>query len=135
MTFYTPTLKIETFKSFLEGPQTDNINIYGAVAIGEIKTVEYSPSSTAEFKSIYDALFAKHILQQPMKKSEPMRESLSVLKPEIVGLSLGGIVSFGIGIFALATHNTGLATVMAGPFLASILGSTLLLTGLRRKKQ
>ena len=67
-------------------------------------------------------------------KNEPMRESLSTLKPEIVGLGLGGIVSFGIAVFALATHNTGIATVMAGPFLASVLGFTLLLIGLKRKR-
>ena len=64
-----------------------------------------------------------------------MQEPLSALTPEIVGLGFGGIISFGVGIFALATHDTGLATVMAGPFLASILGSALLFTGIKRKKQ
>ena len=110
------------------------MNIYGAVAIGEIKTVEYLPSSAVELVSLYDKLFSEHVLQQPQERSEPMRESLSAIKPEIVGLGLGGALSFGLGIFALATHNTGMATVMAGPFLASVLGFTLLLIGLKRKR-
>lgn len=145
---YAPTLKRETLKPFSEVSPKGDIKVYtvlhehdmlfetlGTVVIGEIKTSEYITPSAVKLESIYSALFPKLISQQPMERSELRRESLSTLKPEIVGLGLGGIVSFGFGIFALATHNTGIATVMAGPFLASILGFALLLIGIKRKKQ
>lgn len=132
---YALTPKKEVFKAFFEVPSEDSINIYGTLAMGDMKTVEYLPSSATEFEPIYDALLARHILQQPIDKNELMRESLSALKPEIMGLSLGSILSFGVGIFALVTNNPGLATVMAGPFLASILGFSLLWIGFRRNRR
>lgn len=132
---YAQTPKKETFESFFEVLSKGDINIYGTVATGGTKTVEYLISPAVEFESMYDALFPRHILQQPKERIKPTRESLATLTPEIVGLGLGGILSFGLGVFALATNNTGLATVMAGPFLASILGFTLLFTGIKRKKQ
>lgn len=147
MKVYAPTLERETLKSFVEGPVKSDVKVYGTLhrysmicevlnraAIADIGIREYMTPSTIELVSFYDKLFSRHILQQPMKKSEPMRESLSTLKPEIIGLGLGGILSFGISMFALATDNAGLATVMAGPFLASVLGFTLLLIGLKRKR-
>ncbi len=145
---YAPTLKRETLKPFSEVPPKGDIKVYAVlhehdmlfetlstVVIGEIKTSEYITPSAVKLESIYSALFPKLISQQPMERSELRRESLSTLKPEIVGLGLGGVLSFGLGMFALATQNVGLATVMAGPFLATILGFALLFTGLKREKR
>lgn len=135
MKVYAPTQERETLKSFSEVSVKSDVEVYGVAAIGDTKIIEYVTSSAVELESMYDAPFLRHILQWPKERSKPTQESLSTLKPEIVGLGLGGIISFGVGIFALATHDAGLATVMAGPFLASILGSALLLIGFRRKKQ
>jgi len=145
MEVYTPTPKRETFESFSGMPVKSDMKVYGiphrhtmlyeilcTAAIGTREMGGYITPSAIKLESV---LFPKHMLQQPIEGSKPMQESISILKPEIVGLGLGGVVSFGIGIAALATNNTGIATVMAGPLLASILGFALLLVGLKRKKQ
>ena len=144
---YAPTPKREPFESFSGMPMKSDIKVYGipdrhttlykilcTATTGTREMGGYITPSAIKLES-YDELFPKHILQQPIEGSKPMQESISILKPEIVGLGLGGIVSFGIGIAALATNNTGIATVMAGPFLASLLGFALLLIGIKRKKQ
>ena len=144
---YAPSHKRETFESFSGKPVKSEVTVYEMLhryrmmyegisrfEMADIGITVYTIPSTVELSSLDDRLLSKYVLQQPKKRSEPIRESLSTLKPEIVGLGLGGAISFGISMFALATHNTGLATVMAGPFIASILGFTLLLLGLKRKK-
>lgn len=128
---YEPTREEETFEAFFEAALKRDINIYTKLTdtiIHEYITTHIEPVS------LYDKQFLGYLLQQSQEKSKPKLESISVIKPEIVGLGLGGALSFGLGIFALATHNIGLATVMAGPFLASILGFLLLWIGLRRKR-
>ena len=127
------TLKLEP-KSYTKPVGARQKLRYSVVEPGDIRKIEYLYSYATEFESIYGARLASFVLQQPVKKIERRRESLSVLKPEIMGLGLGGVVSFGVIIFALATHNPGLATVMAGPFVASILGFALLFFGVKRKR-
>lgn len=136
------------FNAFTEVTKASGIKMYGVspkhitlnemIGIAETEYIKggiYLTPSPLKLESIYDESYFKTMFQQPIERSEPIRESISILKPELVGLGLGGALSCGVGIFALATHDTGLATVMAGPFFASILGFTLLLTGLKRKKR
>ena len=132
---YAPAPKKVSFESFSKVLTKSDINFYGTAATEATEIGEYIMPSTIKLESMYDILFPRQVLHQPKERSEPMQESISALKPEIVGLGLGGIISFGVGMFALATRDTGLAIVMAGPLLASILGSALLLISVRRKKQ
>jgi hypothetical protein len=132
---YARTQEKEALKSFSEVQAKSNVKVYGIGAVGGTEIIQYLTSSTVELESIYNELFLRYIPQSSKEKNKPAQESLSALKPEIIGLGLGGIISFGVGIFALATHDSGLATVMAGPFLASILGSILLIIGFRGNKK
>ena len=145
--FYGRTPESVTLKPFFEESIRSDIKVYGTfgaysvlcetfgtIVTGNKRIEGFITPSAIEIESIYDEPFPTRISEQSIERSEPMRESISAIKPEIVGLGLGGILSLGLGIFALATHNTGVATVMAGPFLASVLGFTLLLIGLKRKR-
>lgn len=131
---YAPMAKKKVIESFFNVTADDAVNIYNAAATRNIKTIEYLSVSAASVEFICDALITNRVLKQTMKKTELKQESLSILKPEIVGLGLGSTISVAIGIFALATRDFGLAAVMAGPLVASILGFTMLWIGIRRKK-
>lgn len=105
------------------------------VKIGEVKVIDFTKSPVTK-RDYYQQLGAYEFLYlQTVEENRLKQESLSILKPEVVGLSLGSAVSLVLGILALATGNLGAATVMAGPFLASMLGFVLLLMGAKRYKK
>jgi len=62
------------------------------------------------------------------------RPALSIIRPELYGLLVGGGVAFAICMYALATHDTDLATVMSAPVFASLLGCGIVVIGLRRRR-
>jgi len=150
MEIYTSTLKKEPFDSFLEGLVGGDLCIYGKKGSGKTsmllrhmgtpvttqKALElaYYWYSAVAYKDIHDFMTSKVTKNKAKEDSESKQKVLYELRPEIIGLGLGAIVSLGVGIFALVTRNMGLATVMGGPFLATILGFSLLFLGTKRGK-
>lgn len=132
---YAQAIEDVTFGSFFGMPKKIGIKLYSTGKAADSMVIDYLMPNLGKLNYMYNPLISKQILEPREEGYKPMQESLSTFKPEITGLGLGGVLSLGISLYAIATHNIGLATVMAGPFLASILGFTLLLIGFKRKNQ
>jgi len=124
------TTTSEVLDSFIQEAPKSRMLVYTGIASG--KTAPFQ-LVVLDYKLNYGEMAHKHFAPDTRQSPKLLPASLSEIKPEIVGLGLGGIISLGIGLWALTTGDVGLATVMAGPFAAASLGSVLLWLGVRRR--
>ncbi len=130
MEVYARTTTREVLDSFLQEAPKSRVLVYGGIASG--KTVPFQ-LLVLEYEADYRVIAGRHFAPETRRSPKPLPAPLSAIKPEIAGLGVGGAVSLGVGLWALATGDMGLATVMAGPFGATVLGSLLLWLGVRRR--